>query len=401
MYYEHKKWYDSNNLEVLFMGFTIQDMLILSKDRYQMELIAGQNGWSNSISWALMLEDIATINHFTGKELVVTTGLGFNTDEKWLRLAKRLTDNHASGLIINMGGYLYEVPESLKKFCDENDLPLMTVPWEVVMVDMIKDLSIRLFLQGTADEQITAALIRAIEEPENQELYKKDLLPYFDVDGMFQVVLITTEGLDEMDTVERKKLSYRLQIYLENITHNGSFFYYDGNFVVVMNNVSQKDFDEIINGMVYRTERRMPEIPIYVGTGSKVNDIFNLNLSYRRAKAAADRAKSKKMQLLHFDEMGMFRLLHSVNDTTLLAEMSDGPLQPLIEYDKKHSSNYLETLELYLKHNGSIQAVAEAMYTHRNTVIYRISNIKKLLNSELDTTEERLMYQMAFYIRNM
>ncbi|MBQ8278902.1 MAG: PucR family transcriptional regulator ligand-binding domain-containing protein [Roseburia sp.] len=383
------------------MGFTIQDMLILSKDRYQMELIAGQNGWSNSISWALMLEDIATINHFTGKELVVTTGLGFNTDEKWLRLAKRLTDNHASGLIINMGGYLYEVPESLKKFCDENDLPLMTVPWEVVMVDMIKDLSIRLFLQGTADEQITAALIRAIEEPENQELYKKDLLPYFDVDGMFQVVLITTEGLDEMDTVERKKLSYRLQIYLENITHNGSFFYYDGNFVVVMNDVSQKDFDEIINGMVYRTERRMPEIPIYVGTGSKVNDILNLNLSYRRAKAAADRAKSKKMQLLHFDEMGMFRLLHSVNDTALLAEMSDGPLQPLIEYDKKHSSNYLETLELYLKHNGSIQAVAEAMYTHRNTVIYRISNIKKLLNSELDTTEERLMYQMAFYIRNM
>ena len=46
------------------MGFTIQDMLILSKDQYQMELIAGKNGWSNSISWALMLEDIATINHF-------------------------------------------------------------------------------------------------------------------------------------------------------------------------------------------------------------------------------------------------------------------------------------------------------------------------------------------------
>ena len=50
------------------MGFTIQDMLILSKDQYQMELIAGQNGWSNSISWALMLEDMGMINHFTGPE---------------------------------------------------------------------------------------------------------------------------------------------------------------------------------------------------------------------------------------------------------------------------------------------------------------------------------------------
>ena len=70
-------------------------------------------------------------------------------------------------------------------------------------------------------------------------------------------------------------------------------------------------------------------------------------------------------------------------------------------YDKKHDSNYLETLELYLKYNGSIQAVAEAMFTHRNTVIYRITNIKKLLGTELDTTEERLVYQVAFYIRNM
>ena len=383
------------------MGFTIEDMLILSKDRYQMELVAGKNGWSNSISWVLMLEDLATINHFAGKELVVTTGLGFSTDEKWVNLAKKLLDNHASGLIINTGGYLYEVPERLKGFCDENDLPLLTVPWEVVMVDMIKDLSIRLFLQGTADEQINAALIKAIEEPQNQELYRKDLLQYFDVDGSFRVVLITTDGLDEMDTVERKKLSYRLQIYLENITHNGSFFYYDGNFVLVMNDVSQKDFDEIVNGMVRRTKRRMPDVPIFVGSGSFVADIANLNLSYRRAKAAVTMAKRKRKELEHFDDMGIFRLLHSVEDMALLKEMSDGPLSPLIEYDKKHGGNYMDTLELYLKHNGSIQAVAEEMFTHRNTVIYRVANIKKLLNTELESTEERLMYQLAFYIRNM
>ena len=205
-----------------------------------------------------------------GKELVVTTGLGFYTDGKWVELAQKLLENHASGLIINTGGYLYEVPKCLKEFCDENDLPLLTVPWEVVLVDMIKDLSIRLFLQGTADEQIIAAFIRAIEKPQNHERYRKELLQHFDVDGIFRVVLITTDGLDEMDTVERKKLSYRLQIYLENITHNGSFFYYDGNFVLVMNDVSQKDFDEIVNGMVRRTKRRMPEVPIYVGSGPNV-----------------------------------------------------------------------------------------------------------------------------------
>ena len=102
-----------------------------------------------------------------------------------------------------------------------------------------------------------------------------------------------------------------------------------------------------------------------------------------------------------FDDMGLYRLLYMVDDQKLLREMSEEPLKPLIEYDKKHKSNYVETLELYLRHNGSIQAVAEQTFTHRNTVIYRISNIKKLLNTEFDSAEDKMKYMTALYIRNM
>ncbi len=383
------------------MGFTIEDMNLMAKDRYHMEFIAGKRGWSNSISWVLMMEDTAIIRNFAGKELAVTTGLGFDTEEKLLGLARKLVVCHASGLIINTGEYIHELPQSLCDYCDENDLPLMTVPWEVYLSEMIKDLSIRIFLQGTTDEEITRALIHAIEEPDNQENYRKVLLPYLDIDGEFQVVLFTTGGLDEMDTVERKRLGYRLQIYLENITHNGSFFYYDANFVLIMNDVSRKDFDEIVEGMISRTKRRMPEVHISVGAGSKVVDIANLTTAYQRAKAAVNMAQHMNRDMVHFDEMGIYRLLYSVSDKAILKEMSENLLQPLLTYDAKHNSNYVEVLEKYLEYNGSIQAVAEAMYTHRNTIIYRVANIKKLLGTELDTTEERFQYQMAYYIRNM
>ena len=99
--------------------------------------------------------------------------------------------------------------------------------------------------------------------------------------------------------------------------------------------------------------------------------------------------------------MGMYRLLFAVKDESLLKELGEEPLRVLDEYDKKHNSNYVETLEQYLKYDRSIQAVSEAMFTHRNTVIYRVNNIKKLLNLELDTPEERIPLQVAFYIRNM
>ena len=215
------------------------------------------------------------------------------------------------------------------------------------------------------------------------------------------MVLFTTDSLDAMDTVERKRLSYRLQIYLENITHNGSFFYYDSDFILVMNDVSQKDYDKIVDGVVDRAKRRMPQIPIYVGTGSKVKDICNLSVAYKRAKAAVTMAKKQKLPIINFDEMGIYRLLYSTDDVRLLTEMSIEPLQPLIDYDKKHNSNYVETLENYLKYSGSIQAVSEAMFTHRNTVIYRVANIKKILQCDLESVEDKMIYQMAYYIKNM
>lgn len=383
------------------MGLTIQDMLITSENQYQMKMIAGAKGWSNSISWVLMVEDTAILNNFSGKELAVTTCLGFTSTEKLINLAKGLVEKHAAGMIINVGEYVLEIPKELISYCDENDFPLIEVPWEVYIGDMIKDISVRIFLEETADDQIANALIKAIETPDNQEDYRKELLPYYDVDGEFQVVLFTTEGLNAMDTVERRKLSYRLQIYVENLTHNGNFFYYDSNFVLMMNDVSQRDYDEIVGGMLDRTHRRMPDIKLYCGAGSKVQDISQLYISYRRAKAAVKRAVCQKDMYVKFDDMGLYRLLYMVEDKKLLWEMSEELLKPLIEYDKKHKSSYVETLELYLRHNGSIQAVAEQTFTHRNTVIYRISNIKKLLNTEFDSAEEKMKYLTALYIRNM
>ena len=375
------------------MGFTIQDMMLISQEQYRMRFIAGEQGWSNSISWVHMVEDTVIIQYFWGKELAVTTGLGFDTTEKLQKLIEDLIRKHAAGLIINTGNYIFEIPRHLIDYCNENDFPLLTIPWEIHLTDVIKDFSIRIFMQGTADNEISGALIQAIEQPANQEEYRQKLLPYFDEDGTFQVVLITTDHLDEMDTVERQKLSYRVQVYLEQITHNGNFMYYDSDFMLVVNDITGEVLDEIVTGMVRRAKRRMPEIPLY--------DISNLHTGYARAKAAVQMAKKRKRDLFYFDRMGLYRLLYMVDDSRLLKEMAEEPLKPLLEYDRERHANYVDTLELYLKHNGSIQAVSEEMFTHRNTVIYRMNKIRELLGTNLEETEERIPYQIAYYIRAM
>lgn len=144
------------------MGFTVQDMLITAQEPYQMSILGGEKGWSNSIDWVLMVEDYKVIQNFSGRELAVTTGLGFDSEEKLLELAEALVKKNAAGLIINSGYYIKNIPESVISYCNENDLPLIDVPWEVYIAEMIKDLSMRIYMQETADSMISQSMILAI-----------------------------------------------------------------------------------------------------------------------------------------------------------------------------------------------------------------------------------------------
>ena len=377
------------------MGFTIEDMMTVSGSRYKIKMEAGRHGWSNSISWILMIEDMTILQNFAGKDLAVTTGLGFRQPVQQLELVKELSSLGASGLIINTGMYIMEIPEKVRTFCDENDFPLMTVPWDIPLFDMIKDLNMRILLQGITDDEISGALIQAIKDPEDAEISRKKLLPHFDVDGTFQVVLIEPGDLDTMDTVERRRISFQLQIYLESISHNASFFYYDAAFALVVNDVPEDHLHDLLDRFVKRLEVRMPDRKIWVGIGSPMEDLKNLHLAYRRAQAAVRMAARQDKNMVWFDEMGIYRMLSLIPDPLLRREMGEDLLKPLLIHDKVHGTDYVQMLEIYLETGGSIKAVAEQTFTHRNTAIYRLGNIRKLLGNDLDSTEDRLRYQLA------
>lgn len=380
------------------MGFTVEDMMILAGERYKMKMIAGEHGWANSISWLMMVEDTTITRNFKGKELAVTLGAGGGATEDLLKLAKSLDEHHAAGWIINSGFYIKEVPGEVISFCDEHDLPLVEIPWDIEVSEMMKDLMVRIFLQTETDEQISSAFIRAIESPQSEDTYRESISSAFDVDGRFQVVLITTDGLDSMDTIERKRIGYRLQIYLENISHNAHFFYYDGNFVMILNEITDEQRDEIIDGFLRRSRRRMPNRAIFCGLGSKVQDVRHVHRSYARAVYAVKAAKRKKTDYVNFDSLDIERILYSVCDKALFEEMGHHTLKPVLDYDAKHDADLFETLFSYLSHNGSVKSVAEELFIHKNTIVYRMGKIRELLGAELEEGNERMRLYLACLI---
>ena len=110
------------------MGFTLADALNQSQEQYHLKLLAGQEGCSNAISWVHMIEDTTIIQQLWGKELVVTTGHGFQSEEELFMLIKYLIKYNSVGLIINIGKYIFEIPSAIIDYCNEQEFPLLTIP---------------------------------------------------------------------------------------------------------------------------------------------------------------------------------------------------------------------------------------------------------------------------------
>ena len=144
-----------------------------------------------------------------------------------------------------------------------------------------------------------------------------------------------------------------------------------------------------------------------LGIGPACQGIHSLKQALGRARIAMHMSRQMEKPIVDFNQMGVFGILFSTEDPDILKSYAKQLLGPLEEYDRLHhtegqeGTGYVETFRSYIANDRSLIGVARATYTHRNTVNYRIQNIKKLLHNELKTTADLFPYQIAFCIRDM
>ena len=383
------------------MGFTLADALNQSQEQYHLKLLAGQEGCSNAISWVHMIEDTTIIQQLWGKELVVTTGHGFQSDKELFMLIKYLIKYNSVGLIINIGKYIFEIPSAIIDYCNEQEFPLLTIPWEVHLADLIKDFCMRCLYSEKEDRELSKLFQEILTNNQIVEEARPQLMSAFDVDGNFQVVLISVEGSDNFNAIERRKIAFQIELCFEKIDSSYAFFWYDGYFVLIVNNLKADELKVIIDKMHKRAKKRIDDKRVYLGIGSQMKDLGQVYLSYKRAKAAILMAMQFELPIVFFEDMGVYQILFSIEDKQILIEMYHRLLQSLIDYDQKHHGELEKTLFYYLIYGESQITMAKNLYMHRNTINYRMNKIKELLNCQLDTFEEKVPYMLSYYIKKV
>jgi purine catabolism regulator len=139
---------------------------------------------------------------------------------------------------------------------------------------------------------------------------------------------------------------------------------------------------------------------ISIGIGRTYSDCKDLYKSYLEAQRAVQnislRSESKK--ILHFDELGIYRILSNEVIQPEIQQFFIETLGPIVAYDREKDAELLETLRVYYKCNCNLKKVSEEMYTHYNTIIYRIQRIKDIGNIDFNNPDVSLNIHMALKI---
>ena len=103
---------------------------------------------------------------------------------------------------------------------------------------------------------------------------------------------------------------------------------------------------------------------------------------------------------LHFARLGALRLIFHLADNPELRAFQRDVLGPLETSDATRRSEFVRTLDAFLRAGGNHLRAARDLNVHRNTLIYRLERIQELLGGlDLEDPEARLNLQLALKIR--
>ncbi len=112
----------------------------------------------------------------------------------------------------------------------------------------------------------------------------------------------------------------------------------------------------------------------------------DIKTSYKEAFKALSMIDMYKndSKVIKYSDLGIVRLLIELSDVKDINQYCYENLGPILEYDKNHGMDLVGTLKCYFKNNRHLLKTSQELFIHRNTLLYRLSTIKNLLQRDLD-----------------
>ena len=139
------------------------------------------------------------------------------------------------------------------------------------------------------------------------------------------------------------------------------------------------------------------------GVSRPVESVADIPRAYSEALRAV--AVGRQMQgesaVMHFDSLGIYRLLSLIPDSADLRAFVDEALGELATDDQPSYEGLRQTLQVLLDTNLNVAETARLLFFHYNTLRYRIAKLEQMLGPFTTDPQLRLTLALALRIRQM
>ena len=149
------------------MPLTLNELYTQTKHQYYFSMIAGEAGIDHIMNWVYVSEDSSTHNFLKGGELIITTGINCQDEASLYDFIETMIKSHTCGMILNTGKYILseDITDSIKALCDKHNYPLIEMPWEVHIYEIMRIIITGSLWTHRKDTSITDAFLSFIEAP--------------------------------------------------------------------------------------------------------------------------------------------------------------------------------------------------------------------------------------------
>lgn len=380
------------------MAYTLEEIYLTRKEEYSMELLAGADGIKATVSWVHMVETAELIPFLKRRELVITTGIRNQSIEDLRKMVVGLNGKKVAGLIVNIGPYIKEIPEDIIQFCEEENLPLFTLPWEVRLVEFSHDVCKSIVLDESNEEDIEEAFLDGMMFPDKLE-ESRDILSRhgFGMNTVFQMfACMIADGVeDKFDTV-LDDLHYMIESILNRINEHYIILVQKNTVYVVLadyNPGEVKLFVRELKALEFHYGYRC-----YSGVNPATSDFKQLAQYFERSQILLRLARTRQLQIAYYENLETYKLLLSVSNMSVLEDYYKNTVGMLKQYDSLNQTHLFELLRQYFANDGKVQELAEKYFVHRNTIHYQLSKIEKIMGIHLESWDDRMKVHLGLLV---
>lgn len=372
------------------------------KDKITLHPLAGTDGFYRMVRWIQFDEHSSNLHLLRSGDLVITTDYTDPEDaDDFIPYIQYLSDLNASGLIIHPGSDRQEtdidISEDIKAYCDEIQFPIFSTDGEIHIADIIRSACSILFEFDHNYDTINDILCGLLYDSHLSSRNEEHLVRFgFPPKANYTVLVYQDDPKELLWDADDRNYKY-LNKFFYKLGERFFYFREAGHGIILLQDTDENKAAEYAQIIIENLIIIHQNDSIRCGIGTRVRSVTEIRQSFRNARAALSFAKFKMTDCISFNEMGFYKMLFSAEDQSILKEYTTC-LEPIIIYDKKHNSDLVKTLSVYLKSGRSIQRVASELACHRNTINYRMRRIEDLLYLDINDYENAFILELAFRV---